>query len=96
MAAFLWMGFSPLLWVLMALGPKWRKEIKAREEEKRKKKAASAAVVATETASDVPSTPPVIEDKETGKTPEEDYPRTGEETDTTEIQAQSKETKARD
>ena len=36
--ALIWLGFSPLLWVVMRRGPKWRREKKNQEERLRKEK----------------------------------------------------------
>ena len=64
--AFIWIGFSPLLWLLMARGPRWRDEMKVKQqakEEKGKVHVAPRQVVRKETEvqlqAERPSTSPV-------------------------------------
>lgn len=45
LAAFIWIGFSPLIFLLMRLGPKWRRERKERKEERKRQRLADMVVV---------------------------------------------------
>jgi MFS family permease len=52
LAGLIWVGFSPLLLILMRYGPKWRKEQKAKKDARKDTKAVACEPIAGESATD--------------------------------------------